>query len=243
MNYSLIIPAWNEAAFIESSLKEIKAAMQAVESHIGELIVVDNNSSDDTARLAKAAGATVVFEPVNQIARARNAGAVKATGDALIFVDADTTCSSELLQQVLDRIAGDELVGGGSAIVPDRPVDSKAQRGLDLWNWIARTRKLAAGCFVFCRRDAFDDVGGFSNRVYAGEEIFLSRALKRWGRKRNLSFEIIESHPVITSVRKLDWYSPMQLVRQVALVLIPGALYSKTLCKTWYDTESRRDRI
>jgi len=243
MNYTVIVPAWNEAAFLASSLKGISEAMQGVESHQGILIVVDNNSTDSTADIAANSGARVVFEPINQIARARNAGAAKAQGEALIFVDADSRCSAGLLQQALDGLASGKWVGGGSVIEPDRDVDTKAQRGLDFWNWISRNRKLAAGCFLFCRRDAFEAVGGFSNKVYAGEELFLCRALKRWGRSRNLGFEILESHPIVTSVRKLDWYSPTQLFGQVALMLIPGALYSKRLCRTWYDTEGSRKRL
>ena len=54
-----------------------------------------------------------------------------------------------------------------------------------------------------------------------------------------MQFYIATVSPVITSVRKLDWYSPLQLARQVGLVLIPGAVYSKRFCKTWYDSGSR----
>jgi len=243
MHFSLIIPAWNESSFIEHTLVSVSAAMREIETrgmHTGELIVVDNNSTDDTAEIARRNGATVVFEPVNQIARARNRGAESASGQMLVFLDADTTCSARLLEYVLDKIDSDKVVGGGSEIAPDRPVPSSAMRGIRLWNRIARTGKLAAGCFLFCRRDAFDAVGGFSDRVYAGEEIFLSRQLKKWGRHNNMSFEIVEIDPVITSVRKLDWYSPMQLARQAMLVLIPGAVFSKRLCKTWYDSGERQ---
>ena len=242
MRYSIIIPAWNEAAFIEHTVSTTLAVMQEVDAqseHGGELIVVDNNSTDDTADIAAQLGAKVVFEPVNQIARARNKGAEAATGDVLIFLDADTVCSARLLSHVLERMATQKVVGGGSEIAPDKPVGKSAMRGLNLWNWIANTAGLAAGCFVYCRRDAFDAIGGFSDRVYAGEEIFLSRALKKWARKRQMSFEIADVDPVQTSVRKLQWYSPMQLTRQVMLVLIPGAVFSKRLCRTWYDSGER----
>lgn len=240
MRYSLIIPAWNEAAFIANTLEMAKEAMLGIDQegeYPGEVIVVDNNSNDDTARLAEASGATVVFEPVNQIARARNRGADAASGDVLIFLDADTSCSATLLRHVLDLMATGRVVGGGSTIAPDKPIPPTAMRGIRMWNALARTAGLAAGCFVFCRRDAFDAVGGFSERVYAGEEIFLSRSLKHWGRARRMSFEIITIDPVITSVRKLEWYSPMQLARQAMLVLIPGAVLSKRMCRTWYDDD------
>ena len=50
-----------------------------------------------------------------------------------------------------------------------------------------------------------------------------------------MRFEILTIDPVITSVRKLDWYSTPQLIRQTLLVLIPGAVFSRRLCGTWYD--------
>ena len=242
MKYSLIIPAWNEEEFLPDTLIAVQAAMSELASrsvHHGKLIVVDNNSDDATAEVARAHGATVVFEAVNQIARARNRGATVAEGDALIFLDADSQCSSLLLEHVLDLLSADKTVGGGSTIAPDRPVSGSALRGLKFWNKIALTAGLAAGCFVYCRKEAFDEVGGFNVKVYAGEEIYLSRALKRWGKRRDMQFHIATVSPVITSVRKLDWYSPLQLARQVGLVLIPGAVYSKRFCKTWYDSGSR----
>ena len=242
MHYSLIIPAWNEAAFIAHTIESVQAAMQQLEkasNQHGQLIVVDNNSSDDTASIARSLGASVVFEPVNQIARARNRGASSASGAVLIFLDADTTCSATLLAHVLERAATGQVVGGGSQIAPDKVVAASGMRGIALWNWISRTARLAAGCFVFCRRDAFEDVGGFSDKVFAGEEIFLSRQLKRWGKSRRMSFEIMSIDPVVTSVRKLEWYSPTQVILQALLVLIPGALYSRRLCRLWYEDRSR----
>jgi glycosyltransferase involved in cell wall biosynthesis len=244
MRYSVIIPAWNEEAFLPQTLTAITAVMRCLNdkgAHQGELIVVDNNSSDATADIAKQFGALVAFEPINQIARARNRGAEIATGDSLIFLDADTCCSEKLLAHVLEKLSSGMVVGGGSTIVADREVPAMAMRGIQFWNWLGCKAKLAAGCFVYCRRDAFDAVGGFSDRVYAGEEIFLSRLLKRWAKQNNMTFDIVSIDPVVTSARKLEWYSPMQLARQVLLMLIPGAVFSKKLCRTWYDSSANRE--
>ena len=69
--YSIIVPAYNEASELPSTLSSIRAAMETV-SHEGECIVVDNNSTDSTSTVAQAHGADlVVQEPINQIARAR----------------------------------------------------------------------------------------------------------------------------------------------------------------------------
>lgn len=244
MHFSLIIPAWNEEAFLPTTLTAITAVLQQLEeqgTHHGELIVVDNNSTDNTAQIAQQFGALVVFEPINQIARARNRGALLASGESLIFLDADTRCSKQLLQHVLDKLSSGTVVGGGSTITADREVAPLAMRGIQFWNWLGMKAKLAAGCFIYCRRDAFDAVGGFSDRVYAGEEIFLSRQLKKWAKQRAMTFDIASIDPVITSARKLDWYSPMQLTKQVLLMLIPGAVFSKRLCRTWYDSRANRE--
>lgn len=83
MKISIIVPAFNEEQFLGKTLAQIKAATSAL-ANTGwgtELIVCDNNSTERTAEIAQAAGANVVFEPVNQISRARNSGAAAATGD------------------------------------------------------------------------------------------------------------------------------------------------------------------
>jgi len=78
---SVVVPAFNEERLLAATLDSIKAAAQAFDGSGGwELIVCDNNSTDRTAGIAHAAGARVVFEPHNQISRARNRGAAAAAG-------------------------------------------------------------------------------------------------------------------------------------------------------------------
>lgn len=86
MHISIIIPAFNEERLIKDCLHSIHEALLFNRSFnfTHEIIVVDNNSTDNTAKLAKAAGAQVVFEPINHIARARAAGAKVAKGDRII---------------------------------------------------------------------------------------------------------------------------------------------------------------
>src|ERR1041384_6607824 len=98
MKVSIIVPAFNEEKLIAESLRCIRTATAALAARgwASELIVCDNNSSDRTLELAQAGGARVVFEPINQIARARNKGAEVATGDWLLFIDADSRPTPEL---------------------------------------------------------------------------------------------------------------------------------------------------
>jgi hypothetical protein len=105
---------------------------------------------------------------------------------------------------------------------------------LRLWNSVSRRRHLAAGSFLFVRREALDAVGGFSERVYASEEIWLSRAAKRWGRRRGLDFVILPA-PVQTSPRKAQWYpAPVLLAVATCLLLFPFLVRSRRFCWLWY---------
>src|SRR6266513_428227 len=99
-------------------MTQVKAAMAAFARRGWEaaLIVCDNNSTDRTGDLARAAGATVVFEPINQIARARNSGAAAASGDWLIFVDADSHPSAELFAEVAGQIEAGKCLAGGATV-------------------------------------------------------------------------------------------------------------------------------
>ena len=239
--YAVIIPAWNEAEYIQSSVAAVQSAMDRID-YSGQLIVVDNNSTDNTAELAAQSGATVVFEAINQISRARNAGAAAADAPIYVFVDADSHINAQLLRAAIDAIKHDNMVGGGAHIRADHTVPLSARFAFRSWNWISRQFKLAAGCFVYCRADAFEAVGGFSLERYAGEELELSRALRRWGRGRGFGFHIITEHTIETSVRKMDWYTPGQLFRQMLVALVPGTLSSKRFMHLWYDESKQRTR-
>src|SRR5688500_17599514 len=118
MRVSVIVPAYNEERLLEASLRSIRGAMAAFDraGWASELIVCDNNSTDRTAEIAAAAGAAVVFEPINQIARARNAGAAKASGDWLFFVDADSYPSPGLFDDAVEAIRNPRCIAGGSTI-------------------------------------------------------------------------------------------------------------------------------
>lgn len=230
--YSIIVPAFNEEQFLPATLSAIHFAMSQCDAS-GEVLVVDNNSSDRTAEIARAHGATVVFEAHNQIARARNAGAREAHGRYLIFVDADTLISATLLAATLAALATNRICGGGATLATER-AQPIAQRTLKVWNSVSALTRYAAGCYVYCRSDAFREIGGFSEAVYASEEIWLSRRLKTWGAQHGQEFKILPE-TVITSARKLDWLSGPQLVGQLLILLLfPFAVRSRRLCGVWY---------
>ncbi|NIA16691.1 MAG: glycosyltransferase [Nitrospiraceae bacterium] len=232
--YSIIVPAYNEEDLLPGSLAVLKRAMETTPLS-GELVVVDNNSTDRTAEVAKKMGARVVFEPINQISRARNAGARVALGKYLVFVDADTFLAPELLQTALDYLDSGQACGGGGLVAFQEGAAPHVQMCIDLWNRLAARFGMAAGCFVYCLREAFDAVGGFSIQMYAGEELRFSRDLRKWGASRGLPFTILREPHIVTSGRKISWYTPTQLAVSFALLLFPFALRSRRLCAYWYE--------
>lgn len=237
--YSIIVPAYNEEAILPDTLGRVAAAMTAV-ALPGEIVVVDNNSDDRTAAVARAGGARVVHEPHNQIARARNTGARCARGNWFLFLDADTQLTGTLLQAVAEQMGSGDVCGGGAAVAFDRPLTGVPKWILGFWNSLAARRRLAAGAFFYCTRQAFEAVGGFNERVYASEEIWLSRRLRLWGREHGQDFVIIPEPKIVTSSRKLDWYSASYILGlSLLLAVCPFLLYSRFACRFWYTRPDR----
>jgi glycosyltransferase involved in cell wall biosynthesis len=235
---SIIVPAFNEEQLLADSLAEIRKASAAfsLRGWTVELIVCDNNSTDHTAGIASAGGATVVFEPLNQIARARNTGAAAATGDWLLFVDADTHPSRELFGDVAEQILSGRTLAGGATIRMDGEMLA-ARLSSGLWNLTSRRLKLMAGSFIFVEATAFRSVGGFSHEWFAGEELELSRRLKKLARNTRRRVVILHRHPIKTSARKIHLYTPWELVRLLARVVISGgrSLRNRESTHLWYD--------
>ncbi len=238
MYLSIIIPAFNEESLITQCLQSVSASLAANQqpNFTYEVIVVDNNSTDATAKLAKQAGARVVFEPINQIGRARNVGAAAATGEWFLFLDADSLLNPGMVADIFQLIKQGKSVGCGSAMhMPGLPWWGSAV--LYLWTAMSICFRWASGALVVCRADAFREVGGFNQELYAADEIDLSNLLKKWGKKRGLKFSILTQHPLETSSRKTRLYTRREIAGQFArLIFSPRrTLQNKKSLSIWYD--------
>ena len=235
---SVVVPAFNEERLLGSTIQSIRGSGAAFTSAgwEWEIVVCDNNSTDRTAEIARAAGARVVHEPVNQIGRARNTGAAAARGEWILFVDADSQPSQELLQDVVNAIRSGEVLAGGSTL----RLDSDHRFALAVtrfWNRVSRFRRLVAGSFIFVNAAAFHEIGGFSNEFFASEEIDLSKKLKRLAKERGLEIRILHQHPLLTSARKMHLYTPGEHLRFLLRTALARGknLKDRDGCPTWYD--------
>ena len=238
MRISIVVPAYNEARGLAATLASIRRATAAFDARgwAHETIVCDNNSTDGTAEIAREAGATVVFEPVNQISRARNAGATRASGDWLVFVDADSHPSPELFADAADAIATGVCLAGGATVALDR--STPLGRGVvRVWNVVSRLGRLAAGSFIFCEARTFREAGGFSLELYATEELELFKRLKRLARATGRTIVILHAHPLVTSDRKARLYTKREMAGSLlkSVLTLGRTMRNRDDCYVWYD--------
>ena len=238
MKVSIIVPAFNEERLLGQTLTQINLARKSFSDRgwDSQLIVCNNNSTDRTAEIAEATGATVVFEPVNQIGRARNRGASVATGDWLLFIDADSQPTAELFAEVAAVIGvGKYLAGGSTLRLAGDHLIAKGITGL--WNWASRLRGLLAGSFIFCEAAAFRKIGGFSSEFFTGEELDLGKRLAALAKETGRKIVILHRHPMLTSDRKVHLYSTWEnLSFMLKAGLRPGrVMRDKSACYAWYD--------
>jgi len=232
LDYSIIIPAYNEELYLGRTLHSVIGAVKDLPEQ-GEIIVVDNNSTDRTAQIANEFGVRVLFEPINQISRARNKGGFNAQGKYLIFIDADCLVYKELVCEALESLQSGGMSGGGALIQMAEELKPFYKGALGFVNWIASKFLLSPGGFLFTLKEAFDEIGGFDERVYASEEIWYSIKLKKWAKQRGLGFNLIKDKRFITSNRKIDKPASMMLQAVVGIVF-PFTIYFKRLCWLWY---------
>jgi len=98
---SVIIPSLNDADFLAACLDALAQQIRPAD----EVIVVDNGSTDATAKVARAAGARVVDQPLRGIWPATAAGFDAASGDLLARLDADSVPAPDWLAQVERRMS------------------------------------------------------------------------------------------------------------------------------------------
>lgn len=190
MLVSVIIPTLNEAAYIEATLD----ALHRQDGPL-EVIVVDGGSTDGTAALA-ASYVTVLHTPQSR-ARQMNAGAKHATGDALLFLHADTRLppnGTALIRRTLAR-SGSEA--GIFRLSFDR--DAPLLRFYALCTHLPWVRLCFGDRGLFVRRETFEAVGGFPDWPVF-EDLELAARLHQRGGFTYLS------EAVTTSARRFERY-------------------------------------
>jgi GT2 family glycosyltransferase len=148
-----------------------------------------------------------------------------------MFVDADTIVTGTTLRAALAALRAGAVAGGASLRLDGR-IPWHGRVLLVAVRAGMRFGRLAAGCYVFCTRAAFEAAGGFDERLFATEEIALSRALARHGRV------VILRETVVSSGRKLRTHSAWEILQMMSAVVRQGprALRSRERLGLWYGS-------
>jgi len=238
MRLSVIIPAYNEEKLLPETLRRVKAAMESLKGD-SELIVVDNESTDKTREIAESLGAVVLTEKMKNIGAIRNAGARSAKGEVLVFFDADTFVPATLLA-VIDEKMQDPKCFGGAVDVDYGKFERWWLRFMkSAWKFWGPIFNMKQGAAQFCRKTVFEEIGGYDETIYLGEDIDIYWRLTKYARQNDGFLSFIEDPKVITSPRRFDKMSlwdTMVLTHPVYILL--NWKRSKPW-RQWYDGSVR----
>jgi len=200
MDFSVVVPAHNEAALLPLALRSIAVAAERVDGAV-EVIVVANRCTDATAELARAAGANVIENDSRNISAVRNAGAARATSDALVTIDADCRMSPSTFEEIERLFGSGRFVGGGTKVVPERR-SAGIRATYVLMEAVVFLSRLGGGQF-WCLRSDFMAVGGFDESLLIAEDLDFARRLRAHGRRTGRRFTNLRA-AIVASCRKFD---------------------------------------
>lgn len=219
--FSIVIPAYNEEFELPRTLHAFDTAIGRYRAGGGggefEFILVDNASTDRTAQIAAEWGARVVFEPYRQIARARNTGARAATGELLITCDADSRPHPDIFLTIDRRFTARVFAMGVRIWALD--IRWSYLPSFLVLNLIIGVGRFPAGMFIL-RRNDFLELGGFDERLYALEDVNLSRRIKARAHELRMQVKILWRQPIYTSTRKFRMVRMRDFFRLMARYLM-----------------------
>ena len=236
---SIIIPALNEEAFIGRTLEQLKVAVNRW-GGVAEVIVVDNDSSDRTSLIASEFGARVIHEAQRNISKARNRGAMEATGAVVFFLDADTLLPEETLEKVAEVIGESDIEGGAIDLLHE-PAGLLLGIYFSFWRVFGRWFGMAQGAAQFYRREEFLKAGGFDETIFMGEDVECFQRIASVAKKGGRRMKLIDDVQAIPSTRRFDQWPLWKTLVDTNPLFIRLLWKRKKVWGGWYDDVPRSD--
>jgi len=190
--FSIIIPVLHESEIIHTQLEKLK---HIATDEAFEIIIVDGSPIQDTLQVIT--DKTIIKCPCQQgRGRQMNAGAIRATGDILVFLHADTILPTNALLLIQKTLQNKQLVGGAFTLRIQS--HNALLRTIAIFSTFRSqiTRVPYGDQVIFLRKSYFDAIGGYKN-IPLMEDVELMRRIK----KKNGEIIILPT-PVITSDRR-----------------------------------------
>lgn len=173
---SIIVPTYNSAEFLERCLESVK---NQTYSEI-EIIVVDNNSTDNTKEIARRYTKKIFNRGPERSAQV-NFGVTQAEGEFVYKIDSDFVLDKEVVEQCVGKAQEENL----DAVVVHNTPDTRV-------SWVAKIRKFEVDMYKydithssarFVRKEVYEKIGGFNEKITAGEDYDFQNKLNRGGYK------------------------------------------------------------
>jgi len=179
---SIIVPVFNEEELLPKLLESINKYLDGLITY--EIIVVDNGSEDNSAKVAIEHGLTVISKrDAPTVASVRNHGALQSKGEILVFLDADveiTQCWANRLTVIVKHLLNQPLIVTGSRVsIPEPPTWLEK-------NWfgkLPRNGNYINTANLITTKSLFSDLEGFDNSLISGEDADFCIRAKRMGAK------------------------------------------------------------
>ncbi|RJR25803.1 glycosyltransferase [Candidatus Microgenomates bacterium] len=218
---SVIIPAYNEEKNIKKCLQSLKA--QTFPENNFEIILIDNNCQDKTVEIASSFKVRVIKEKKQGITYARIKGINNSLAPIVAFLDADSSVNPNWLDFIYQTLSKTpKLVGIGfeGNLEPKNRLVKIAESFL---HWFYFINPVMPGyCFSF-KKEVYFACGGFKPEVKFGEDVFISKKLKRFGKI------MVKPGFVTTSSRRyLNFLSLINYAYKTIISFIAITLFDKS---------------
>lgn len=227
MRISIIIPVYNES---ENIGRLVNYLVQHKRELVGEILVVDAGSKDDTIEMATKAGAVAVVSPQKGRAAQMDYGASMANGDILYFIHADTFPPVSFASDIMEAITKGYGLGRYRTKFDSPKWYLKINAWFTRFDWFIC---MGGDQTLFITKDLYLQASGFKPDLLIMEEFeFVQRA-------RKLSSYKIFNRPALVSARKYDtnsWWQVQMANRKIVSMYKKGssqnemvAMYKKML--------------
>lgn len=201
---SVVVTTKNEEKNIERCLRSIKRQNFPIKQI--EVIIVDNNSTDKTKRIA-GKYTKHIYNAGPERSAQRNYGASKSKGKFYLYLDADMELSSQVIKKCVDKFTNDNSLRG--LYIPE------IVKGNNFWSKIRRFERsfynaTAIDCVRFVKLSDFNKVGGFATNMSGPEDWDFDKKIRKLGRVDSVSSALHHNESqvsLLSYLKKKEYYS------------------------------------